>query len=95
MFAGSMGGLSYWTITYPIDVVKSSIQSDSTNPAERKYKGVIDTFQKLYREGGLKRFTLGFSACAARALPANAVLLTTATMIKDVGYGYLEQQKRK
>ena len=92
MFAGSMGGLAYWTITYPIDVVKSSMQSDSPNPAQRKYKGVVDAFTQLYKEGGLTRFTRGYSACVLRALPANAVLLTTATKIKEIGYGWLEQK---
>lgn len=38
-------------VTYPVDVVKSAIQSDSADPAKRKYKGTIDAFQQLYKEG--------------------------------------------
>jgi solute carrier family 25 carnitine/acylcarnitine transporter 20/29 len=91
MFAGSMGGLSYWTIAYPFDVVKSAMQSDNPDPSQRKYKGVADAFSQLYREGGLFRFTRGYSACILRALPANAILLTTATKIKEVGYSWLEK----
>jgi len=86
MAAGGIAGFFFWLVTYPIDVTKSAIQADNTKVLERKYSGTIDAVRKLYGEGGLKRFTRGFSACALRALPANAVLLTTATMVRDYGY---------
>lgn len=37
---------------------------------------------------GTSRFTRGLSACILRAVPANAVLLTTAFRVKEVGYAY-------
>jgi len=86
MFAGSAGGFFFWLTIYPIDVIKSSIQADSTDPAQRKYKGIIDAAQKLYAEGGAKRFTKGLSACLLRAAPANAVLLTVSSMIREYLY---------
>jgi len=71
--AGALGGAAYWCTTYPIDVIKSSIQADSTVVSERKYKGVADAASKLYAEGGVKRFFPGLAPCLLRSLPANAV----------------------
>ena len=39
LMAGGVGGVMYWLLTYPTDVIKSSIQSDSTVPSEKKYSG--------------------------------------------------------
>jgi len=86
MFAGSAGGFFFWLAIYPVDVIKSSIQADSTDPAQKKYQGMIDCAKKLYAEGGPKRFSKGLSACLMRAAPANAVLLTVASMVREYLY---------
>jgi solute carrier family 25 carnitine/acylcarnitine transporter 20/29 len=68
----AMCRLGYWILSYPIDVVKSAIQTDSIWPEKRKYKGVLDTAQKLWAEGGVKRYTAGIVPCLLRSFPANA-----------------------
>ncbi|KAF2074808.1 hypothetical protein CYY_003872 [Polysphondylium violaceum] len=73
LIAGAVGGVSYWTLTYPADVVKSSIQTDSINPATRKYNGIVDCFRKIYREQGINGLYRGFAPCFVRSIPANAV----------------------
>jgi solute carrier family 25 carnitine/acylcarnitine transporter 20/29 len=92
MVAGSVGGVLFWTLTYPADVVKSALQGDAINPAARKYAGAADAVRKLWAEGGAARFTRGFSACLLRAVPANAVLLTTAIRVKEVGYAWVRER---
>ncbi|KAI9018803.1 mitochondrial carrier domain-containing protein [Hyaloraphidium curvatum] len=94
MVAGSIGGVLYWAVTYPLDVVKSALQGDSMTPGKKKYAGMADAFRKLYAEGGWRRFTRGFSACMARAIPANAVMLSTAFMLKEYGYEYLASREK-
>lgn len=49
-----------------------------------------DAFKKLWAEGGVERFSRGFSACIYRSVPANAVLLTTASRVKEIGYEWLD-----
>lgn len=93
MFAGSVAGIFFWGSTYPIDVVKSALQGDSLDPKLRKYQNMGDAFKKLYAEGGYSRFTRGLSACMLRAVPANAVLLSTANMVREIGYDYLDKQQ--
>ena len=74
--SGGFAGLTYWSLTYPTDVIKSSLQSDELQRSQRKYHGILDCARKLYRdEGGWKRFYRGFSPCMLRAIPANAVML--------------------
>ena len=60
--------LSWGAIIY-LDVVKSRIQSD--DPVNPKYNGMIDTFRKCYREGGIRIFGRGFTAMSLRAFPLN------------------------
>jgi len=73
MVAGGIGGMMYWISTFPFDVVKSTMQTDSTDPEKRKYKGLTDTFQKLYKSEGFKGFWKGIVPCMLRSFPANAV----------------------
>eukprot|EP01103_Thecamoeba_quadrilineata_P007521 TRINITY_DN17385_c0_g1_i1.p1 TRINITY_DN17385_c0_g1~~TRINITY_DN17385_c0_g1_i1.p1 ORF type:complete len:310 (+),score=53.22 TRINITY_DN17385_c0_g1_i1:50-979(+) len=70
--AGSLGGIGYWVTTYPIDVIKSSIQGDRLDPQERRFRGFFDCARKLYAEGGVQKFFRGISPCILRAGPANA-----------------------
>eukprot|EP01017_Pseudomicrothorax_dubius_P025841 TRINITY_DN2834_c0_g1_i2.p1 TRINITY_DN2834_c0_g1~~TRINITY_DN2834_c0_g1_i2.p1 ORF type:complete len:117 (-),score=19.51 TRINITY_DN2834_c0_g1_i2:10-360(-) len=68
--SGAIAGYLYWFAVFPIDVVKSRIQSDSfTAP---KYQGMLDCFRKSFQEGGYRVFYKGFAICLLRAGPVNA-----------------------
>jgi len=73
LISGGLAGMLYWISTYPVDVVKSSIQADKTSKSERKYKGTMDAFSQIYKSQGFKGFWKGFTPCMVRAFPANAV----------------------
>jgi len=83
LVAGGIGGFLFWSIFFPFDVMKSSLQSDSILKSERRYNGVVDVTKKLYAEGGLRRFYRGFSPCLLRAIPANAIMLWTVSAITE------------
>ena len=83
LLAGSIGGILYWLLFYPLDVVKSSIQGDSPFKDKKKYHGILDTYRQLYADGGYKRFYKGFTPCMLRAMPANAILLLTSSYISE------------
>jgi len=72
LISGGMAGIVQWFISYPLDVIKSSVQSDTPVREQRKYKGWVDCAKKLYAEGGVKRFGRGFVPCMLRSFPANA-----------------------
>jgi solute carrier family 25 carnitine/acylcarnitine transporter 20/29 len=72
MTAGGIGGMAYWGITYPTDVIKSTIQTDNIDPSQRKYHGVADCAKKIMASQGIKGFYKGFAPCIIRSVPANA-----------------------
>jgi len=71
MLCGAMGGFGMWIPVYPIDVVKSKMQTDGFGAAA-KYKGTLDCFRKTYAAEGIAGFYRGFAPCLLRAAPVNA-----------------------
>lgn len=70
-FAGGLAGVTLWFATFPIDMIKTKIQTDSLqNPA---YKSMKDCFQKVYQANGLRGLYKGLAPCLFRAVPANSV----------------------
>jgi hypothetical protein len=39
MLAGGLGGVGYWALCYPLDIVKTAVQCDAIDPRQRKYQG--------------------------------------------------------
>lgn len=71
--AGSVGGVAYWALCYPTDIIKSRLQTDHSDPSQRKYKGYVDCYKSILKEGGVKSLYRGFTPCMLRSMPANAV----------------------
>lgn len=63
LLAGGFAGLGYWTTIYPIDVVKSSMQTDASSKELRIYKSSWDCAQKLYRFVTLSFFSFPRTSC--------------------------------
>ncbi|ORX38374.1 mitochondrial carrier domain-containing protein [Kockovaella imperatae] len=68
---GAAAGYALWGTIYPIDVIKSKLQTDSLEPLKRQYKGMIDCFAQTYRTQGLKGFTGGLAPTLIRSPFAN------------------------
>ncbi|KAL8303115.1 hypothetical protein RB597_005261 [Gaeumannomyces tritici] len=64
--AGAAAGVAMWTPVFPIDTVKSRLQTAEGNVS---IAGVV---RELYGKGGLRAFFPGFGPAIARAVPANA-----------------------
>ena len=64
--AGGAAGVAMWIPVFPVDTVKSRIQSDPGRPT------IGGTISRLYKNGGIKSFFPGFGPAIARAVPANA-----------------------
>lgn len=72
VIAGGVAGLAYWISTYPVDVIKSTVQGDHPDPTKRRYKGMMDAGRQIVAEHGIKGLFRGFTPCITRAVPANA-----------------------
>lgn len=64
--AGAAAGVAMWIPVFPVDTVKSRLQTMEGNPT---VGGVI---RGLYKNGGFKAFFPGFGPALCRAVPANA-----------------------
>ncbi|KAI4274395.1 MAG: hypothetical protein LQ337_003967 [Flavoplaca oasis] len=66
MTAGGAAGVAMWIPVFPIDTVKSRLQSADGRPT------IGGTISGLWRSGGLRAFFPGIGPAMARAVPANA-----------------------
>lgn len=68
--SGGLAGVTTWFVMYPVDYVKTRIQSDSLENPE--YKNSLDCFKKQLGRKGLKNFYIGFTIMLWRAFFVNA-----------------------
>ncbi|KAL4769748.1 mitochondrial carrier domain-containing protein [Aspergillus nidulans var. acristatus] len=64
--AGGAAGIAMWIPVFPVDTVKSRLQSAPGKPT------IGGTIRTVYAAGGFKAFFPGFGPALARAVPANA-----------------------
>lgn len=70
-FYGGLAGEALWLSSYPLDVVKSKMQSDGFGK-DMKYKSMTDCFKQTYRVEGLRGFWKGIAPTLLRAMPVSA-----------------------
>jgi solute carrier family 25 carnitine/acylcarnitine transporter 20/29 len=78
---GGLGGIFYWMTIFPVDAVKSAMQTDDLRKPERKFPTMASAVKQLYAEGGIGRFYKGFTPAIIRAAPANGVMLATVDKV--------------
>ena len=67
MTAGGAAGVAMWIPVFPVDTIKSRLQSAEGRPT------IGGTIRGIYTSGGFKAFFPGLGPAMARAVPANAV----------------------
>jgi solute carrier family 25 carnitine/acylcarnitine transporter 20/29 len=83
LVGGAFAGFGFWGIVYPLEVVKTRMQSDSLEISNRKYTGTLDCFAKTYKEGGIPAFFKGYTPALVRALPVNAAIFCVVFSVKN------------
>lgn len=68
LVAGGLAGMSFWTANYPLDCLKTRLQTH----AGAQRLGLVATARAVLAEEGVRGLYKGFSACLLRAFPANA-----------------------
>ncbi|KAF7729471.1 Mitochondrial carrier protein ymc2 [Apophysomyces ossiformis] len=69
---GATAGYAMWGTAYPIDAIKSKLQTDGFDKATRKYSSVLDCVRKTMAAEGVAGFFRGIGPCLLRAAPSNA-----------------------
>lgn len=71
--AGGCGGFFYWLLCFPLDVIKTRVQTDALDPTQRRFRGMVDATRGILAEDGARGFMRGIAPALARSVPANAV----------------------
>lgn len=72
--SGGWAGFGFWGIFYPFDVVKTRMQTDASNPAERRYKNTIHCVTEIAKTEGAGTFYKGYTPAVIRAVLVNACI---------------------
>lgn len=73
---GAVAGTGLWLAIYPLDVVKSVMQTDNLNNP-RFGNSIRSVARKILAEGGASAFFKGFGPTMMRAAPANGATFAT------------------
>lgn len=69
---GAAAGYALWAVIYPIDMIKSRMQTDGFSPAEgQKYKSTLDCVRTVWRTEGISAFMRGLGPTLIRSPFAN------------------------
>lgn len=69
---GALAGNALWLLSYPLDVIKSNIQSDGFG-ADSKFHGKVSAATRyIWQTYGVKGFWRGLIPCLTRAVPCSA-----------------------
>jgi solute carrier family 25 carnitine/acylcarnitine transporter 20/29 len=68
---GGLAGEALWLGSYPLDVIKSKMQTDGFGPNMR-YKSMRDCFAQTWRAEGIRGFWKGIAPTLLRAMPVSA-----------------------
>lgn len=80
LFAGGMGGVCNWLAVFPIDVIKSRVQTSEIGRYRPGTLGMIQCAKELVKEDGYKALFKGLSPALFRSFPANAACFLAVEM---------------
>jgi solute carrier family 25 carnitine/acylcarnitine transporter 20/29 len=69
---GAAAGYAMWLTIYPMDAIKSKLQTDGFTADTKKYNSVLDCARKTFVKEGMAGFFRGIGPCLLRAAPSNA-----------------------
>lgn len=82
LMAGGFAGTFSWLVSFPVDVVKSRLQTDGMD-GKLKYTGAVDCVKKSYQAEGMNFFTRGLTSTLLRAFPMNAVCFLVVSYVMN------------
>lgn len=72
LFAGAAAGNFLWLFSYPLDVIKSNVQSDGFGKDSKFGGKSINAAKYIFNTHGYKGFWRGLTPCLIRATPCSA-----------------------
>ncbi|QRG38225.1 hypothetical protein FDK38_002624 [Candidozyma auris] len=72
LFCGAAAGNALWLSSYPLDVIKSNVQSDKFGSRSRFGGSAVKAAREIWATGGARAFWKGLGPCLVRAVPCSA-----------------------
>ncbi|PVH21415.1 hypothetical protein CXQ85_000392 [Candidozyma haemuli] len=69
---GAAAGNALWLSSYPLDVIKSNVQSDKFGPESRFQGSALKAAREIWATAGARGFWKGLGPCLVRAVPCSA-----------------------
>ena len=73
LVSGGLAGVASWICCYPLDVIKTRLQSQSQS-SSLKYNGIVDCFRKSVKEEGYNVLWRGLGTAVSRAFVVNGAI---------------------
>ncbi|KAI8064681.1 mitochondrial carrier domain-containing protein [Gongronella butleri] len=80
MLGGALGGMAYNASLYPVDVIKSHMQTDDVLGAQRQ-RSFVQTARQIYTTGGINAFYRGCGITVLRSAPTSAIIFMTFELL--------------
>lgn len=81
MVGGALGGMAYNFTLFPVDVIKSQMQTDEQLSSASRQRSFGQTARELYAKGGYKAFYRGCGITVARSAPTSAIIFLTYELL--------------
>ena len=72
--AGGLSGSLSWAMVYPMDVIKTRIQTSPLHTKQLQDRSIWYVGNQIIKEGGVQSLFRGFSVTVVRAFPVNAII---------------------
>lgn len=83
--AGGIAGVLNWLVVYPIDVLKTRMQTD--NLFSPRYQNTLDCLKQTVRNEGLGALWLGIKPCLLRGFVANGAAFWALNLFNSFRQG--------
>jgi len=85
LLSGGTAGILTWVCNYPIDVIKTQLQSST------EHSTIVGAARHIWKHEGLPGFYRGIVPCVARAFPVNATVFGVYEFVAEI----LNERARK
>lgn len=72
LLSGGFTGMGMWLVMFPVDLLKSRAQTDTTGAFKPGTRGMLAAGAAIYKEAGIAGLYKGLVPCLIRSFPANA-----------------------
>jgi ornithine carrier protein len=85
---GALAGISYNSLSFPVDMIKSRMQTEefvvtnSKKMGKKLGKSFATTAAEIYKSGGIRSFYKGCGITIARSVPSSGIIFVTYELLK-------------